>query len=89
VGDMALARQGYKTGKSGRGWFYGHQVPFSPEEDPVQGKVQHAPRLPKGINTTPWAPKEGWSIHPFIREPPTRRRSTGRKPTAAASPRVA
>jgi hypothetical protein len=28
-------------------------------------------------------------IHPFIREPPTRRRSTGRKLTAAASPRVA
>jgi hypothetical protein len=28
-------------------------------------------------------------IHPFIREPPTRRRSTGRKPTTAASPRVA
>jgi hypothetical protein len=23
------------------------------------GKVEHAPRLPKGINTTPWAPKEG------------------------------
>jgi hypothetical protein len=29
----------------------------------VQGKVEHAPRLPKGINTTPWVPKEG-SIHP-------------------------
>jgi hypothetical protein len=25
-------------------------------------------------------------IHPFIREPPRRRRSTGRKPTAAVSP---
>jgi hypothetical protein len=34
-------------------------VPFSPKEDLVQGKVEHAPRLPKGINTTPWAPKEG------------------------------
>jgi hypothetical protein len=64
VGDMASARQGYKTGKSGRGWFYRNQVPFSPKEDLVQGKVEHAPRLPKGINTTPWAPKEGWSIHP-------------------------
>jgi hypothetical protein len=31
----------------------------------------------------------GRSIHPFIREPSRRRRSTGRKPTAAASPRVA
>jgi hypothetical protein len=25
VGDMALARHGYKTGKSGRYWFYGNQ----------------------------------------------------------------
>jgi hypothetical protein len=32
----------------------------------VQGKVEHAPRLPKGINTPHWAPKEGWSIHPSI-----------------------
>jgi hypothetical protein len=31
----------------------------------------------------------GCHIHPFIRESPTRMRSTGRKPTAAASPRVA
>jgi hypothetical protein len=31
----------------------------------------------------------GRHIHPFIREPPRRGRSTGRKPTAAASPRVA
>jgi hypothetical protein len=30
----------------------------------VQEKVENAPRLPKGINTTPWAPKEGdRSIH--------------------------
>jgi hypothetical protein len=55
----------------------------------VQGKVGHAPRLPKDINTTPWVLKERGSIHPFIREPLTRRRSTGRKPTTAASPRVA
>jgi hypothetical protein len=27
--------------------------------DSVQGKVEHAPRLTKGINTTPWVPKEG------------------------------
>jgi hypothetical protein len=34
----------------------------------VQGKVEHAPRHPKGINTTPWAPKEGdRSIHPSTR----------------------
>jgi hypothetical protein len=58
-------------------------------EDLVQGKLEHALRLPKGINKTPWVPKEGWSVHPFIREPPTRKRSPGRKPTAAASPRVA
>jgi hypothetical protein len=63
--------------------------PFSHKEDLVQGKVENAPRLPNGINTTPWAPKERGSIHPFIREPPTRRRSTGRKPMAAASPPVA
>jgi hypothetical protein len=25
----------------------------------VQGKVEHTPRLPKGINTSRWAPKEG------------------------------
>jgi hypothetical protein len=64
MGDMVLARQGYKIGKSGRGWFYGNQVPISPKEDLVQGKAENAPRLPKGINTTPWAPKEGdQSIH--------------------------
>jgi hypothetical protein len=88
VGDIVPARKDCESGKSGRDWFYGNQVPFSPKEDLVQDKVEHAPRLPKGINTTPWAPKEGWSIHPFIGEPPTRRRSTGRKPIAAASPRV-
>jgi hypothetical protein len=31
----------------------------------------------------------GRHIHPIIRELPTRRKSTGRKPMAAASPRVA
>jgi hypothetical protein len=31
----------------------GNQVPFSPKEDLVEGKVEHAPRLPKGINITP------------------------------------
>jgi hypothetical protein len=64
VGDMVPARKGCESGKSGRGWFYGNQVPFSPKEDLVQGKLEHAPRLPKGINTPPWAPKEGRSIHP-------------------------
>jgi hypothetical protein len=30
----------------------------------MQGKLEFAPRLPKGINITPWAPKEGEpSIH--------------------------
>jgi hypothetical protein len=38
---------------------YGNQVPLSSNEDLVQGKLEHAPRLPKGINTPPWAPKEG------------------------------
>jgi hypothetical protein len=32
----------------------------------VQGKVEHAPKLPKGINTSPWVPKEGIGIDPFI-----------------------
>jgi hypothetical protein len=54
----------------------------------VQGKVEQASRLPKGINTPPWALKEGWSIHPFIREPSTRRRSTRRKPPAAESSKL-
>jgi hypothetical protein len=82
-------RKGCESGKSGRGWFYGNQVAFSPKEDLTEGKVENAPRLPKGINTTSWVPKEGWSIHPIIRELTTRRKSTGRKPTATASPRVA
>jgi hypothetical protein len=47
VGDMMPARKGCASRKSGRGWFYGNQVPFSPKEDIVQGKVEHAPRLPK------------------------------------------
>jgi hypothetical protein len=55
----------------------------------MQGKVEHAPRLPMGINTPLGRPRKGWSIHPFIREPPRRRRSTGRKPSATTSPRVA
>ena len=65
---MASARKGCETGKSGRGWFYGNQVCFSPKEDLVQGKVEHAPRLPKGINTTPLAPKGGDPIHPELDE---------------------
>jgi hypothetical protein len=56
---MMPARKGCESGKYVRDRFYGNQVPFSPKEDVVQGKVEHAPRLPKGINTTPWAPKEG------------------------------
>jgi hypothetical protein len=68
---MVPARKGCESGKFGWGWFYGNQVPSSPKEDLMQRKVEHAPRLPKGINTTPWAAKEVWSIHPFIREPPT------------------
>jgi hypothetical protein len=32
---------------------------ISPKEDLVQGKAEHAPRLPKGINTTPLVLKEG------------------------------
>jgi hypothetical protein len=32
---------------------FGNQVPFPPKEDLVEGKVEHAPRLPKGINITP------------------------------------
>jgi hypothetical protein len=77
VGDMVPARKGCESGKSGGDWFYGNQVPFSPKEDLVQGKVENAPRLPKGVNTTPWAPKEGWSIHPIIREPATRGEAPG------------
>jgi hypothetical protein len=52
VGDMVPTRKGYESGKFGRGWVYGNQVGFSPKEDLVQGKVEHAPRLPKGINAT-------------------------------------
>jgi hypothetical protein len=29
----------------------------------VQGKVGHAPRLPKGINITSWAPNRGFIHH--------------------------
>jgi hypothetical protein len=57
--DMVPARKGYESGKSGRGWFYGNQVPFSPKEDLVQGKVEHAPRLPKGINPSESRRDEG------------------------------
>jgi hypothetical protein len=62
MGDMMPARKGCESRKSGRGWFYGNQVPFSPKEDLVQGKVEHAPRLPKGINTPLGA--QGGVIHP-------------------------
>jgi hypothetical protein len=43
----------------------------------VQGKLEHALRLPKGINTSPWAPMEVLSVHPFIIEPPTRGEAPG------------
>jgi hypothetical protein len=66
VRDMVPARKGCESRKSGWGCFYGNQVPFSPKEDLVQGKVEHAPRLPKGINTPPWALKEGGGINPSI-----------------------
>jgi hypothetical protein len=64
VGDMAPTRKGCESGKSGQCWVYGNQVRFSPKEDLMQGKLEHAPKLPKGINTTSWAPKEeDQSIH--------------------------
>jgi hypothetical protein len=58
------------------------------------------PSLPRKISckarwSTPQGHKydplgaQGGVIDPFIRELPTRRRITGRKPTAAASPQVA
>jgi hypothetical protein len=34
------------------------KFPSLPRKISCKGKVEHAPRLPKGINTTPWAPKE-------------------------------
>jgi hypothetical protein len=48
---MALERKDCESGKSG--WFYGNQVYFSPKEDLVQGKVEHAQRHPTDINRTP------------------------------------
>jgi hypothetical protein len=68
MGDMASARQGYKTRKSGRVWFYGNQVCLAPKQYFMEGKGELAPRLLKGINTTPRAPKDGWLIHPFIHQ---------------------
>jgi hypothetical protein len=60
VGDMGSARQGYKIGKSGWGWFYGNQICLASKQDFMEGKGELDPWLPKGINKTPWAPKEGW-----------------------------
>jgi hypothetical protein len=42
---MVPTRKGYESGKSGRGGVYGHQVPFFPKEDLMQGKVENASRL--------------------------------------------
>jgi hypothetical protein len=86
VGYMAPTRKGCELGKSGWGWFYGNQVCFSPKEDLVQGKVGHAPRHPKGINTTPRRPKMVTHGHPFIGEPTeiTTRRRTLRPGCGAA-----
>jgi hypothetical protein len=54
----------------------------------MEVKVEHTPRLPKGISTTPWVPKEGWSIHPFIRELPKQRKSDdGRRESSKLSRR--
>jgi hypothetical protein len=35
------------------------------------------PKAPQGHKYTPWEPKESWSIHPFITEPPTRGEAPG------------
>jgi hypothetical protein len=43
------------------------------------------PKAPQRHKYNPLGAQGGWSIHPINREPPTRRRSTERKPTAAAS----
>jgi hypothetical protein len=86
VGDMAPARKGCESRNSRWGWFYGNQVGFSPKEDLVQGKVDHAPRHPKGINTTPWAPQDGYqfrSIHHNSAKPRNKHR---RETMAAARP---
>jgi hypothetical protein len=66
MGDMVPARKVCESGKSGRGRFYGNQVCFSRKEDLVQGKVEHASKAPKGTNTIPWVPQDGYplkSIH--------------------------
>jgi hypothetical protein len=75
VGDMTLATKDCESGKSG--WFYGNQVCFSPKEDLVQGKVEHAQRHPKDIKTTPYVPQDGYpSNKSFYRRhlPENRRR---------------
>jgi hypothetical protein len=91
VGDMVPARKGCESGKSGRGWVYGNQVRFSPKEDLVQGKVEHSPRLPKGINTNPEAPKKGNDWDPFSREPSkegdTPKEANGRRKSSRVSRR--
>jgi hypothetical protein len=55
---MALVRQATKQESLDEADFMETKFP-SPKEHLVQGKMEHAPRFPKGINTTPWEPKEG------------------------------
>jgi hypothetical protein len=57
-GRYGAGKEGPRIRKIWARLIFGNQVPFSPKEDLVQGKVEHAPRLPKVINTPPWEPKE-------------------------------
>jgi hypothetical protein len=52
-------------------------------------QARFAPPFDLGAHLFIASVSAGRHIHPFITEPPTRRRSTGRKPMAAASPQVA
>jgi hypothetical protein len=61
---MTPTREVCESGKSGRYWVYGNQVPFSPKEDLVQGRLEHTPSLPKGIIQPLGHPRRGdRSIH--------------------------
>jgi hypothetical protein len=58
VGDIVQTRKGCKSGIIWTRLSLLKPSWLSPKEDLVEGKVEHAPRLPKSINTTPYEPKE-------------------------------
>jgi hypothetical protein len=86
IRDHARSNRGANRGQTGPKWAWvGRPGPTGPAHSGPGSR----PPFSLGACLFIASASAGRYIHPFIRESPRRGRSTGRKPTAATSPRVA